>query len=305
MAVTDHYKVLGVDRKATAEQIKKAYRSLAKQYHPDKNKSAGAEEKFKAVAAAYAVLSDSDKRRTYDLQQTTDNETQSRPKQYQRNGSNFSTSSTWERFRQSDPEEENASSSTGWARFRRSNQSSESGPSQFRHFFTSSFFTDFPDFSDFFESPRQSGTSRTTAGAKKKGSRQFNKPKTTFSFRFTTPEIPEWNNDFFEEGFPDIEREFDEFFEGSGLRGMFETAPNPFRYSSPFMERDDGSGDEEWFDILSEEKVDPKKAGNQSAFDEMWDWSVPMFKNKPPRHTSKTARKSKHFTLHSNNTQYY
>jgi len=291
MAVTDHYRVLGVDRKATTEQIKKAYRSLAKQYHPDKNKTGGAEEKFKAIAAAYAVLSDSDKRRTYDLQQPADNEKQSRPKKYQPGESDSSSSSTWERFRHSDPEEENASSSTGWARFRRSNQSSKSGPFQFHHFFTGTFFTDFDDFS---ESPTQSGTARTAAGAKNNGSRQFNKPKTTFSFRFTMPERPEWNNDFFEEAFTDFEREFDEFFESNNSRGMFETAANPFRFTSPFMKGNDGSGDEEWFDIPSGMRVDPKKAGTQSAFDEMWDWSVPMFKNKPSRHTPRTARKSKH-----------
>ena len=292
--MTDHYKVLGVDRNATTEQIKKAYRSLAKQYHPDKNKTAGAEDKFKSVAAAYAVLSDSDKRRTYDLQQPTDNEKQSRPKQYQQDAPNSFQSSTWERFQQSDPEEQNASSSTGWARFRRSSQSSQSGPFQFHHFFAGPFFTDFADFDDLFESPRQYGTTRRTAGAKVRGSRQFDKSKTTFSFRFATPERPEWNNDFFEEAFKDMEQKFDGFFGNDGLHGMFETAPNPFRFPSPFMETHDGSGDEEWFEIASGKRVHPKKAEAHSPFDEMWDWSVPMFKNKPSLHTSRTARKSKH-----------
>jgi len=288
MAVTDHYKVLGVDRKATPEQIKKAYRSLAKQYHPDKNKTAGAEEKFKTIAAAYAVLSDSDKRRTYDLQQTTDNDRQSRPKQYEQDTSNSSQSSTRERYRQTDPEEENESSSTGWARFRRSNQSNQNGHFQFHHFFT-----DFADFDDFFESLRQSGAARTMAGANSKASKQFRKPRTTFSFSFATPGRPEWNNDFFEEAFTNMEREFDEFFDGSGFPSMFETAPNPFRFTSPFTEAYDGSGDEEWFDIASGKRVGPRKAETESDFDDMWDWSTPMFKNKPSLHTPRTTRKSK------------
>ncbi len=64
----DLYKSLGVDRSATSEEIKKAYRALAFKYHPDRN--AGdkeAEEKFKQVNAAYSVLGDDIKRRQYDL----------------------------------------------------------------------------------------------------------------------------------------------------------------------------------------------------------------------------------------------
>ena len=62
----DYYDVLGVGRDASVEDIKKAYRKLALQYHPDRNKSPGAEETFKEVSEAYAVLSDAEKRRTYD-----------------------------------------------------------------------------------------------------------------------------------------------------------------------------------------------------------------------------------------------
>ncbi|RQV98600.1 molecular chaperone DnaJ [bacterium] len=63
----DYYEVLGVDRGASAEEIKKAYRKLAMQYHPDKNKGdAGAEEKFKEIGEAYAVLNNADKRARYD-----------------------------------------------------------------------------------------------------------------------------------------------------------------------------------------------------------------------------------------------
>ena len=67
MAQPDLYKVLGVDKKASADEIKKAYRKLARQYHPDRNPGdARAEERFKEISAAYDVLSDPDKRKQYD-----------------------------------------------------------------------------------------------------------------------------------------------------------------------------------------------------------------------------------------------
>ncbi|TAK87500.1 MAG: J domain-containing protein [Betaproteobacteria bacterium] len=62
----DYYEVLGVPRDADAAAIKDAFRKLALQYHPDRNKAPGAEERFKEVAEAYAVLSDAKKRADYD-----------------------------------------------------------------------------------------------------------------------------------------------------------------------------------------------------------------------------------------------
>ena len=63
----DYYEVLGVDKSATPEEIKKAYRKKAIQYHPDKNPGDKvAEEKFKEAAEAYDVLSNPDKRSRYD-----------------------------------------------------------------------------------------------------------------------------------------------------------------------------------------------------------------------------------------------
>ncbi len=64
--MVDYYSVLGVPKTASADQIKKAYRELALKYHPDRNKSSGAEEKFKEINEAYAVLSDDTKRKQYD-----------------------------------------------------------------------------------------------------------------------------------------------------------------------------------------------------------------------------------------------
>lgn len=66
MSKRDYYEVLGVNKNASEEDVKKAYRKLARQYHPDVNKEADAEAKFKEVKEAYDTLSDSQKRARYD-----------------------------------------------------------------------------------------------------------------------------------------------------------------------------------------------------------------------------------------------
>ena len=66
MAQRDYYEILGVPKNASTDDLKSAFRKLARQYHPDVNRQADAEERFKEINEAYAVLSDADKRAAYD-----------------------------------------------------------------------------------------------------------------------------------------------------------------------------------------------------------------------------------------------
>jgi DnaJ-class molecular chaperone len=63
----NYYEILGLEKNVSETEIKKAYRKLSLKYHPDKSSEPGTEEKFKEISKAYSILSDSDKRRDYDL----------------------------------------------------------------------------------------------------------------------------------------------------------------------------------------------------------------------------------------------
>lgn len=69
----EYYKILNIDSNANTEEIKKSYKKLALEFHPDRNQSPNAEERFKEIAKAYQILSDPDKRRQYDLMGDVEN----------------------------------------------------------------------------------------------------------------------------------------------------------------------------------------------------------------------------------------
>ncbi len=104
--MSNYYEILGVSKNATADEIKKAYRTLAFKYHPDRNQgNAEAEEKFKQISAAYDVLGDEAKRRQYDMGYSTDSYSsagqsqQQYQRQYQYTYSNpFGEENFWEWF---------------------------------------------------------------------------------------------------------------------------------------------------------------------------------------------------------------
>jgi len=126
---TDYYKVLGAPFHANAEEIKRAYRQLAKRYHPDVNPDDKAEEKFKELNEAHEVLSDPIKRRTYDslyINRFTSSQTYTAPQSSQSSSSpsyqwrspqdnsrsqGFSSTSSQQRTAQDDPRTQTTASS--------------------------------------------------------------------------------------------------------------------------------------------------------------------------------------------------
>ena len=129
--MSDYYEILGVPKNATADEIKKAYRTLAFKYHPDRNQgNAAAEEKFKQISVAYDVLGDETKRRNYDLGGYADNYSyqhnsaesqQQYQRQYQYTYSNpFGEDNFWEWFNN--------------AQFRSRNQQAQNSQQQYSYY---------------------------------------------------------------------------------------------------------------------------------------------------------------------------
>ena len=127
--MSNYYEILGVSKNATADEIKKAYRTLAFKYHPDRNPGdAAAEEKFKQISAAYDVLSDETKRRNYDLggysesaYSSANSQSQQYQRQYQYTYSNpFGDENFWEWFNN--------------AQFRGRNQQAQNTQNQYSHY---------------------------------------------------------------------------------------------------------------------------------------------------------------------------
>lgn len=92
MADKDFYTTLGVSKTASADEIKKAYRKLALQYHPDRNKAKGSVEKFKELSHAYEILSDPQKREAYDQHGETAFQPEGQQSSYGQQGSPFTYS---------------------------------------------------------------------------------------------------------------------------------------------------------------------------------------------------------------------
>ncbi len=135
--MSNYYDILGVSKNATADEIKKAYRTLAFKYHPDRNQgNAEAEEKFKQISAAYDVLGDEAKRRQYDMgsysnsYSTAGSQTQQQyQRQYQYTYSNpFGEENFWEWFNGAQFRSRNQQTQNSYGNYSQYNYSQEEEP---------------------------------------------------------------------------------------------------------------------------------------------------------------------------------
>lgn len=265
MTITDPYKTLGVDRKASDDEIKKAYRNLAKKFHPDKNKSSDAEEKFKEIGAAYDLLKDSDKRRIYDMQRAGDEEraTNARRSQQQRSTSTPRPGSA----------RPNHFTST----------ENPSGARTFTFRFTTCDDSD-DDFVKFFYSDngreqKQNGKSRN-----KNKSRQGHM-KAGSGTRHSPRERPSWDAKWNKEDSsprPDkLFSDFDVIF-GKQISDMNQLISD-LMGESPLFSFRGGHGvldDDFLFSSLGGRVRGQPTRPRKTSLADMWDWSVPMFRRR-------------------------
>jgi len=106
MDFIDYYEAMGLEPDATPEQIKRAYRTLARRYHPDVSKEADAEVKFKEIGEAYYVLKDPERRSEYDL-----------IRQHQSTGGGFNVPPGWQRSDSNNPDSYSAEDLAGFSEF--------------------------------------------------------------------------------------------------------------------------------------------------------------------------------------------
>lgn len=269
MTVSDPYKTLGIDCKASDDEVKKAYRNLAKKFHPDKNKSTDAEEKFKEIGAAYDLLKDVEKRRIYDMQRAGDEE----------KAANVRT-----KFQQSS----HRSASTPRAdSARQTNSRQKAGPRTFTFTFAS--FNDDDDndeditfekfFHDNFNDEEKTNTSRKNRN-KRKSWREHAKEAAGANQPFG--ERPEWDKNWNDT--PQANPVFGDFDPIFGkqisdmnhlLSGLLGDSPLfRFRGNSGLLD------DDFFFNSLSDRPRAPRTRPRRSTLADMWDWSAPMFRRR-------------------------
>lgn len=269
MTVSDPYKALGVDRKASDDEIKKAYRNLAKKYHPDKNKSSDAEEKFKEIGGAYDLLKDVDKRRIYDMQRAGDEEKAAYTRSKFQQSTNGSTST---------PRRGSARQS----HFGFTEQ--KSGPRTFTFTFTTcDDDEDDDDFEKFFRASFDNEQKASTDGKSRNKNKSWRgQTKAGSSPNQSSRERPEWDHrwtDTPQENpyFTDFDSIFGkQFSDMSRLIGDLLGDSQLFRFRG-------GNGpldDDVFFNAMGRSAREPRARQRRSTLADMWDWSVPMFQRR-------------------------
>ncbi len=221
MTEKDFYDILGVTKKCTDEDVKKAYRTLAKKYHPDKNKEEGAEEKFKEIAGAYETLKDKDSRLMYDLDKREEEREKKREQQKKEKKSRGFTSST---FGPSSFDSNFGSSFKFQDGTGRTFNFSTNNPDGFN--FRSSFNFDDERPRNNRESEKENDPNDGKSKSKKKSSKENGRRSRSFK--------PEWNDKWQQES-EYLFKEFDNsFFDRDGTRVFFPRDHFSEHFKTPF-----------------------------------------------------------------------